>query len=198
MRMKIVMSFAVVLTLSLSTAIVTAQKPTVTKTFHVEGRGALGSLEALWSKADIVVEGVIEGDHPADYNDPVHSVNTMYAVRLLEVFKPSASVTAGTQTIQVRRTGGTRDEGDRIVNYFPDNYALFKRGERYVMFLTQHEWVPPVPYVGTYFTETTKGPDSIFRVTPDGLTTFGQSSLSSQLKVLPPAALRARLRGGGR
>lgn len=179
-------------TCSLTTAAV--QKPVVDRPFRHEERGGVGSLEALWSISDLIVEGVVGNDRPADYGTAPVRVNTMFDVHISEVFKGSR--TPGTKTvIQVRRSGGRRDEGDKVVNHVQDGYPLFQRGERYILFLTRHEWVPPAKHTGIYYADATKTSDSAFRIGADlKVAGTGKSGLSQSLRSTPLEILRRNLR----
>ena len=176
------------------------QKPTVVEHFRTEARGGVGTFAELWTLADVIVEGIVLGDRATDYQLPAPQITTTYDVRILEVFKASTEVTAATAMIPVRRQGGIRDRGDRIVIREPDDYPLFKRGERYILFLAKREWVPPAPHTGVYYTEATRTPDSVFKVTESGLVTSGRTRLSQSLVATESstASLRSLLRRGGR
>jgi hypothetical protein len=43
------------------------QKPVIHHSFHEEGRATSGSLEELWNRSDIVIEGVVGANRPADF-----------------------------------------------------------------------------------------------------------------------------------
>src|SRR5262245_47980629 len=118
-----------------------SQKPTVVRPFHTEGRGAAATFEELWSRADVVVEGIVGDDSPTDYSvNGLRMVYTMYGVQIASVYKRSQRVTEQTTSIEVRRRGGIRDTGAELEIHEADNFPLFKRGERYIMFLREHEW----------------------------------------------------------
>ena len=178
------------------------QKPVVHRPFHIEGRGAAADFKSLWSRSDVVIEGVIEGERPADYDlRGTLVVNTMYDVRVVEVYKASNFVSGSSASIQVRRQGGIRDLGDRIEEHVPDNFPLFKRGGRFIMFLRETEWVQPSPHQGRYYYGTTYGgPDSFFQVHPSSVSTSARTLLAQSTVAERPEALRNKLRqaGGGK
>ena len=200
-----VLSTALSLLAAYSLAVSAQKKPVQTMPFTVEGRGALATLDELWSMSDIVVEGIIGGSYAADYQlTRTTVVNTMYELNLSTVYKASADVRPGTPSVVLRRVGGTREFADRIEKSVPTNYPLFEAGERYILFLKRREWTPApgVPYTGIYYTETTQGPDSVFRVLSAGLAAPGRSALTDQLQQMNVEAFRNQLRrlerGGGR
>jgi hypothetical protein len=173
-------------------------KPVAERPFHIESRGAAPSFEELWSRSNVVLEGLIESERPADYMVRGTSlVHTMYDVRVLAVYKTSERLSRET-IIQVRRRGGTRDVGDRIEAHVADNFPLFTQGERYIMFLRETEWVQPSPYQGVYYYGTTyDGPDSFFQVHGSVISTHAKTLLARSLAAINSDALRAQLRRAG-
>jgi hypothetical protein len=177
-------------------------KPRVPHPFVVEDRGAVGSLAVLVAASDLIVEGVVGDEAPADYGD-WPDVYTMYEVQVVTVLKTSPKVTMPVPvggSIALRRWGGERDRGNRIDAYVADNYPLFARGQRLILFLRARRWAPPAPYTGMYFTETTYGPDSVFEVTSNQLRALGKSQLSRDVGGRAAGSLRgsiSRLAGGG-
>jgi len=98
------------------------------------------------------------------------------------------------RVVQLRRRGGVRERADRIDVYEPDNHPLFVEGESLILFLRAYRAVPPEPAIGTYFVETTYGPDSVFAMgTGDQLQARGTSRLSRELGVLGAESFRKRL-----
>ena len=154
----------------------------------------MATLEELWSRSDVVVEGVIEGEEPADYASGERTaVNTMYDLRVTILYKHSALARTETPVIKVRRQGGTRDRGDHVETALPTNYPMFERGETYILFLKTRTWVPPATQVGTYYSEATYGPDSAFRVEGTSVSTAGISQLARALSAPDAESLRRRL-----
>jgi hypothetical protein len=174
----------------------TGQKPVVSKPVPMEGRGALATLEELWAKSDVVVEGIIQKEEPGEVTTRDGSIlYTFYDVRLVAVYKTSPRVSAGATTIRMRRRGGVRDRGNHIEAQLSENYPLFKLGERYLLFVRQSREDGPQ---GLYYYETTYGPDSAFEVQGSSISSKGKSSLARSMSG-DIEALRnqlRRLRGG--
>jgi hypothetical protein len=172
------------------------QKPIVQRPFHIEGRGAAATFEELWSRSDVVIEGIVEKEQPADYVvRGTALVHTMYDVRLVEIYKLSKHLTKQTDSIQVRRRGGVRDVGSQVEVHAADTFPLFKQGERYLMFLRETEWAQSSPYQGIFYYGTTyDGPDSFLKAEPSGFRSSAQTSLARSMGAMSLEALRDQLR----
>lgn len=192
--------FATILALGMALAAFQG-KPRVVHPFKVEDRGALGTLKELIDRSDLIVEGTIGDGHATDYGDWPY-IFTTYDFVVSAIFKSSNKLSEPVRpsgTIQVRRWGGERERSDHVDAYIADNYPAFKRGDRVLLFLRTRTWAPPAPYVGTYFTETTYGPDSVFYVGNGPVRPWGNSRLSKNLALPSANDLRSelsRLAGG--
>ena len=153
------------------------------------------SLEELWRRSTIVVEGVVAGDgRPVDYQvGSVTMVMTMYDIDVLTVYKASSFVASAGTSIQVRRLGGERDRGDHIEATVQADYPLFNRGERYILFLRQQEWSDKVPYSGVYHNGTTSGSDSAYQVVDGRLSTHANTAFARGIQAGGGDGLRNRL-----
>jgi hypothetical protein len=90
----------------------------------------------------------------------------------------------------VRRTGGSREFPDRIVEYVEPDYPSFRVGERYILFLKRQEWHPPAPFTGVYYTEATQGPGSVFEIRDNTIHDMrGQNAMGITVYATEPTAI---------
>jgi hypothetical protein len=174
------------------------QKPTVQVPLKQEVRPA-GSLQDLWSQSDVVVEGTIENSAPADLVVQGRSlVYTMFELRLSDVFKGGAPSIQPGGILRVRRLGGLRDKGDHFEDVVPSRYPLFKASEKYVLFMRRGG--AEARAQGIYYYETSNGPDSVYRISNDEVSSHSQSDVATALAGQRAIGLRNTLRrlAGGR
>jgi hypothetical protein len=145
-----------------------SQKRVVTHSMHVEDRSTIRSLDELWQKSDIVIEGTIEAARPLDIplTAGPPAIYTEFDVRVHEVYKPNPRVSTPGSLITTRRSGGERDRGDYLERWVPDHYPLFGVGERYILFLNEQ-----VLDTGQVFYYEGGARDRVFQVTAAGLQT---------------------------
>jgi hypothetical protein len=195
---KAVALAATAITLSLIQDAPQTKKPVVERPFRIEARGAAATFEELWSSSDVVIEGIVEGEQPADYDlRGTQRINTMYTVRIVARYRVGKHLTSETESIRVRRRGGIRDVGTHLEAHFGDTFPPFKQGEHYVMFLRETEWYPNSPHnhQGIYYYGTTyEGPDSFLKVESSGLRTSARTQLAKTMAALSLEALRGQLR----
>jgi hypothetical protein len=181
-----------------------SQKPVVTKTFHGSSRAAFSmasSIDELWRLSDTVIEGVIEGDRPANHvAGDAEIAHTMYVVRVIEVFKANPSRPIG-QTILIRRVGGTVEKPDVIEVHERSDEPRLRAKDRIIAFLKQSTVNLPPPndqqfYVGT----SLDSPDSFVKVDTGKSASHGKSVAAREMSQMSAPDLRAdlRRRGGGR
>jgi hypothetical protein len=196
--------FAVGVALAPAATVATWQKPVVTVEIRHEERNIASSLPALWELSDLVVEGTIAGESPADFGRPptIQNVHTVFAVRVLTVYKASGVAPAPQALIDVRLRGGTRELAERVIKYVPVDVPLLTGGGRYIMFLRAREW--PEGHSGHsdfhYFGATYSGPDSFYLVSGPAPSTAARTRVADSIAAMSVDSLRAELRrlGGGR
>jgi hypothetical protein len=193
--MKAVWLLAVGLAICVSFPEQPSAKPVQESKFHLDLPEPPLTLDDLWSRADVVIEGTIARIIPADVDspdsDPPRSLLfTDYEIAIAEVFKSDSRTSRKSATLQIKRQGGTRDRGDHIYRRIQDGFAEFKQGERYIFFLDDLTR-------GYYAVDS---PDRAFLITSGGIKPRGESVLAETLSALPASAIRdlLRQRGGAR
>lgn len=169
------------------------QKRTLVHQIHIENRSTAATLVDLWNRSDIVIEGVVAAERPADVQEETGPpiVFTEFEIDLKDVFKRDVALAASTRVIELRRLGGTREHADHVDVYETEGYPPFHRGQRFIMFLRRIK--------GNACIETTGGPDSVFEVHTRAIDSNGRSRLTESLLQLTDDELRSRLHrlGGG-
>lgn len=190
-----VMMFLAICSLFERDAEMSAQtKRRVEHTWRNEGRGAAFTLPTLIDRADLIVEGTIRGERPADYDS---RISTLYSLVVNAVLKVSSRVPHPVRvgdTVEVRRIGGVREKPDRVDVHYPEGYPLFDQGQQFLMFLGTNQWARSTPFTGVYFTTVGLGADGVFQLLPGGrLKAAGKSRLSLDIEAGGLAAIRQRV-----
>jgi hypothetical protein len=169
------------------------QKPVKTVTAHVENRNRRNTIDEIWAVAAIVIEGRVESCRPVVLPD--RSPRSDCDVRVLEVFKPDERVREAGQTITVRQSGGEFDRGSYIERIVPDSMPLYVVGERYILFLRQHNPPPPTE---TFYSTASLSAEGIFKLNGAALEAASKRDWARQLAQQGPDGLRQMLRNRGR
>ena len=155
-------------------------KPIRDNLVHVDGRpNPATELRQMWLKSDIVVDGSIEVETPADLGN---YVVTTYQVKVNEWLKSDPRWNDKLGYVLVTRPGGLRDRGAYILRTFPEDFPLFVVGERYILFLNRLRGLEYEPSFG---------PESAFQVKGSTLHAVGKSALARTLGSQSPAGIRA-------
>jgi hypothetical protein len=168
----------------------TAQKPISVISMHAENRSRAQTLDDLWKDSAIVIEGVIVSQRPVDLvRSGTVTPHTSFDVRILEVFKGDARVTAPGGEVAVRRIGGDRDRGDHIERFVPDDYPQFQVGERYILFLSEHILPNEV-----FYSTANVSAEGVFKIIGPGIESRGRRPIALQLANMGPDSFRQALR----
>jgi hypothetical protein len=167
-----------------------AQKPVRQVEIHGEGIQPPESLEELWDKSAVVVDGRVVDVRPSNQTvtptaslpagaavRPVTLVATDYVIQVHRVLKADDVVTTKATTVIVRRHGGTLDSGDYIAEMVDRHFAKFKPSGRYVLFLKRAN--ATVASTPVYFPVV--GPDSAFELHGNQVLPLGRAGASRQL-----------------
>lgn len=173
-------------------AVVAAQKEIRQVEIHADGFSPPQSVDELWEKSALVIDGQLIDVRPANRTvtptvvfparatgAPVTIVQTDYVVRVHRVLK-SDGVAKKHGTIVVRRSVGTIDRGTHIDEHVERGFAKFTRQGRYILFLEPTTFVPsPEP---VYF--PVAGADSAFELRGTQVLPLGRSVASKELSKL--------------
>jgi hypothetical protein len=159
---------------------------------QVDGR-VFETFHDLWVASDIIVEAVIGDAHDADLTiratPPRVLVRTDYDLDLVEIFKADSRVSASTRRTQLRMLGGSRDKGSSVEEVSQKGLPLFRKGERYVLFLRNPD--------GLNYSLTTGQADSVFLVQAERIVPRGLGSVAQDLGRHGHSDLATLLRRGG-
>jgi hypothetical protein len=167
-----------------------AQKPVRQVEIHGEGIEPPESLEELWDKSAVVIDGRVVDVRPSNQPvkpaaslpagasvRPVTLVSTDYVIQVHRVLKADDVVTSKAATVIVRRIGGTMDSGDYIAEMVDRRFAKFKAQGRYVLFLKRAN--ATAASIPVYFPVV--GPDSAFELHGNQVLPLGRAGASRQL-----------------
>ena len=171
-----------------------AQKPIRHVDIHADGGyGAPGTLDELWERAAVVIDGRVVDVRPANEtftptvaipagapSQPVTRAQTDYVIEVRRVLKSDGVVTSDTATVTVRRSGGRVDRGEYIAEYGDSTFAKFKNRGRYVLFLEPAKGKQPS---GPFYLPVV-GADSAFEMLGDRVVPLGRAIASQQLAKL--------------
>jgi hypothetical protein len=173
-------------------------KPTREHRISVHGTGAPASIDELFDKSTVVVDGIITSERPADYAPPspdpkervIPLVQTSYSVRVTEFFKDSGAGRQSDVVIQMVLPGGRRDRGVFIEDYRDESLPTPVLGEEYILFLK----LETSSSQGSRFVPTMGFEESIFLVTRDRVVPRGASPLARSFSAALAASFKEVLR----
>lgn len=192
---------------SYSPVAVAEQKPIRQSEVHADGIESPETLDELWERATIVVEGQVvsrrsanetftpQRSYPPGPIEPITMARTDYVIRVNRVLKSDAVVTQNKASIIVRRLGGTVDRGEYVEEIEDRDFAKFKDQGRYLLFLQPARGT--VASDAVYFPVV--GADSAFELLGDRVVPLGRAVASQHMAKLGAQQLVSMLaRKGGR
>ena len=124
-------------------AVQAQSKPTREQRMFVNSPAPPASIEELFDKSTVVVDGIIMAERPADYAPPspdpkehvIPLLQTSYSIRVVEFFKSYGSGRGSDVLIQMLLPGGRRDRGAFVEDYYDPKLPTPQLREEYILFL---------------------------------------------------------------